>query len=760
VEDSSDKTLTHQSQDQTRGLAVGRPVNKRLSWQKLRSLPWQPFAIGGLAFYLVTGGAILRPGNLGWLMTWDRATYLLGWMFFRNTPLLQQPLGANWPYGMDVSSSIVYPDGVPLLALLLKPFSGVLPVHFQYFGIWILICYLLQAFFAWKILGLVTNRPLHRSVSVLFFVLAPVFAGRQVFHFAVGSHWLLLACLYLYLLNRFRWGHWALLLVLASLINPYLFVMSLLFFGATLLKRFASGELSGFAVLKGGASVGLLLIFVMWEAGYFTTLTVGSSGFGFYRTNILGFLNPDFGGGSWSHIFRDQPTGKGDYEGFCFLGTGIILLSLFAAVEVLRQRIGWKRWRADWPLILLVGFTLLIALSNNVAIGQKVIFHYDIPKVFERPADSLRASGRFIWPAYYVTIVCVLAVALKGFSARASLGLISFCAMLQVADSWNTLGLIRSSYVVKFDKAGNHPAILKSEFWRRVSEKYDGIACVLPLDQPEPHDEPENYFPVCYFSALHHMSINQAYLARIDQRKLDASRASLIHSIQDGHLNSRMLYVFQSPALWATAILKASPSDWIGVVDGFKIIAPGWGNENDGAPSTVRDLFMRHHLLAYHLGSRVEFAQGTSGLQFLGYGWSVPESWGLWSDGGVASIALLLNQEPAADCVLQLEGDGFVRPNHPQQIIEVFVNGAAAGQFVYSLQGDVGVRTIRIPRELLSCNQGLVQITLRFPNNVSPAAIGLNSDVRNLAFALKALTLSAAEQSQYQSPGERSGNVN
>jgi hypothetical protein len=54
-------------------------------------------------------------------MDGNRADYLLGWMFFRNTPILQQPFGANWPYGMDMSSSIIYPDGAPLMALVLKP---------------------------------------------------------------------------------------------------------------------------------------------------------------------------------------------------------------------------------------------------------------------------------------------------------------------------------------------------------------------------------------------------------------------------------------------------------------------------------------------------------------------------------------------------------------------------------------------------------------------------------------------------------------
>jgi hypothetical protein len=252
--------------------------------QKRRLLPWEPLLLGGLAFVFVTGGAVLRPGNLGWLMHGDHATYLLGWMFFRNTPILQQPFGANWPYGMEMSSSIVYPDGVPLMAMVLKPFKAMLPRYFQYFGIWILVCYLLQSFFAWKILDRLTSHVWHKVSGTLFFVLAPPFVFRLSPHFALGSHWLLLASLYLYFSPRLRSKSWILLLVLASLINPYLLAMTLLFFGAALAKHYTSGELSIRQGLKTVALTAGIVAFVMWEAGYFMVSTVGTGGFGFYRT--------------------------------------------------------------------------------------------------------------------------------------------------------------------------------------------------------------------------------------------------------------------------------------------------------------------------------------------------------------------------------------------------------------------------------------------------------------------------------------------
>src|SRR5271165_5894719 len=192
--------------------------------QRKRALSWQPFLIGGLAFLLLTGGRIARPANLGWVMVGDAGMNLLGWMFFRDAPVLQQPFGANWRYGMKMSSSIVYSDSLPLFAFLFKPVSAALPEHFQYFGLWTLFCFLLQAFFAWKLLERIEDGVgvWPKVLGTLFFVLAPAFLWRIHFHFSLGAHWLILASLYLYLAPRFRAGLWILLLVFATLITPIL----------------------------------------------------------------------------------------------------------------------------------------------------------------------------------------------------------------------------------------------------------------------------------------------------------------------------------------------------------------------------------------------------------------------------------------------------------------------------------------------------------------------------------------------------------
>ena len=100
--------------------------------------------IGLGSFFLVVGPLALNPNNVAWLDGgFDPTQHYLGWVFFRHSPW-SIPLGLNPHFGMDISSSIVYSDSIPILAILFKPFAALLPETFQYFGLWLLHFYYLH----------------------------------------------------------------------------------------------------------------------------------------------------------------------------------------------------------------------------------------------------------------------------------------------------------------------------------------------------------------------------------------------------------------------------------------------------------------------------------------------------------------------------------------------------------------------------------------------------------------------------------------
>jgi Family of unknown function (DUF6311) len=706
-----------------------------------------PVLLGALAFFFVTGGGILRPTNLGWLMGGDPGMDLLGWMFFRDTPFWQQPIGANWPFGMELGSALIYTDSLLLLAFPFKLFSGLLPPYFQYFGFWILICFCLQTVFGYQLAGRFSANRWHKTLSALFFVLAPSFLWRMQWHMMLAAHWLILAALCLYFSDRFRYFFWLVLLAVASLVTPILFAMVLLIFGAALLKAWLRKEQPLPWLIGSSLATGLILAIVMWEGGYFTVTDVGAGGFGDYRVSLAGFIDPSPGApgekAAWSALLPSLPKDNGNYEGFCFLGAGVLVLVGTAVFAFVKNRRSWipklawrnrKLWFTVMPIGAVFIFSILFALSNNIGIGPHILVHYEIPGIIAREIAPFRASARFVWPAYYLIIAGLLAVTVRGFRTKTSSAILAGCLVLQVADSWHALRVVRHRYQTDLFHTS-----LSSPFWQQAADRYRKILYVFPSDAPPP------YFALCYFAASHHRPINIGSWARFDEGKLEAARDKLVQVVRSGTWDPTALYVFETTGLWSSAVLRMKSDDWVGVVDGLPVLAPGWLQGQRQDPVQI----WHQSLPTYVLGRPLSLTAASPGLQFLGYGWDDQDSQrrlGSWSIGNFASFNFQLSSTPTADLLLSLDALAVVNKRHPEQKVEVSVNSLPVGSFSYTRQDPQGRRTIRIPRELVVNRNNVVEIEFHLPDAVSSAMIGWSQrwDPRKLALQVKAVELSPA----------------
>ncbi|MBK8376033.1 MAG: hypothetical protein IPL18_14760, partial [Sphingomonadales bacterium] len=267
-----------------------------------REFPLQTFLslfIGATLFFVITGGRILNPAYIDWLMEGDPATHWLGWQFFRHSPFFQWPMGANPDYGMAIGSSIVFTDSIPLFAFFFKALNPLLADTFQYFGLWLLVCFSLQSLFAWKLLSLITPDKWLPLIGCVFFSVAPVCLWRLHGHYALFGQWVVLAGLYFYFSKTFSISRWNALLVVTALIHAYLLAMVLVIYLADLVARYRLRQMTGIKALGYCFSSGLCLLMVMWAAGYFM---VGhgyeTGGFGIYRMNLLALIDP---GDIWSN---------------------------------------------------------------------------------------------------------------------------------------------------------------------------------------------------------------------------------------------------------------------------------------------------------------------------------------------------------------------------------------------------------------------------------------------------------------------------
>lgn len=525
-----------------------------------------PLLLGLAAFLLVVGPRALYPDNVAWLASEDPATHYLGWLFFRQSPWTF-PLGLNPGYGLEWAGSIVYSDSNALLALLLKPFSAWLPPVFQYFGFWLLACFILQAWFAWKILGLVTDRAELRVLGTGFFLFSPPMLWRLQGHANLVGHFLLLAGLYLALRPRQerRALCWGALAAVTALVHGYLLALVGLIWVADLVSKLVQRKLPARAAALEFAAVCAVTAIVCWQAGYFVVRDgVSAGGYGIARMNLLSIVDAS----GWSYVLQDIPEHSGEYEGFNYLGLGVILLFVFGLPAVLPEGgplLGKVRRYPGLAAALLA--LTLFALSHRVGVGSHG-FDYPLPEFAVRAAEVFRGSGRMFWPVFYVLVLAAVFIVIRGYAPRAAVTLLGLALAIQVADTHAGWAELRRRLMAAPQAAWRTP--FRDPAWQELAARYRNVRFI------EPRNRGPRWNQVAAFAGSHGMGTDAAYLARPDAGLLAQARAKAAESLRTGRFDRDSLYILEDGVVAQAVRGVDSSTDLLVRIDGLNVLAPGW----------------------------------------------------------------------------------------------------------------------------------------------------------------------------------------
>jgi hypothetical protein len=532
---------------------------------------WPALLVGIAAFLAIPGIKILNPVHTTWLMNGDPTQHWLGWEFFRHTPLLQWPLGANPGYGMALGSAIVYSDSVPLLAFFFKLLNPLLPAQqFQYLGFWLLCCFVLQAVFAYKLLGLMTHNRWLQVIGCAFFVIAPPMVWRLHQHYALVGHWVLVAALYLYFCKPFKSRQWLLLLICTVLIHAFLFFMVGLLWAADLAQRKLNNALTWRALAQHAALTVGAVVLVMWAAGYFMLINASAAGYGFgiYRFNLLSLIDAGevWASEQWSKILRNQPQTEGDYEGFAFLGLGMLCLGILSTVELARLR--WKDlpWRTLLPIAVTAALLFVFALSNKVVYGTQEVLAYSWGPL-DKLGWTFRSTGRMFWPVFYLIYAGIFWLAFRYASQKFILAACAALLLIQLSDSSPAL----RGFHKRMTQA-DWQSPLTAPQWAQFGKRYSRIVYVLPQFTPP------RWMELTHFAAMNRMAVSAGYFARVDLNLIEQQKETVRAAVLAGQFDENTLYVFDDDALWQHMQQQPRAGDLLQELNGVRVLAPKFLN--------------------------------------------------------------------------------------------------------------------------------------------------------------------------------------
>lgn len=535
----------------------------------------------------------LMPWNSQWLMPTpnrlDHAVAQLNWEFFRNAPIFQWPpvlipsLGEGWG-----TVYVPFSSG-SLFGIVLKYFDVVLPQDFQFLGIWLLFSFAMLGYWSVRLVGLITSRP-----GLLWLGSSLLMASPTIFyrigvlgHFELSAHWLIFAAIWLYLTEGFSGRRWALLCTVTLIVNVYLFAIVFGVFLASVIRHLVLGTERRRIIRWAVAMVGLT--FVNFAVFGFLEYRENARGLGFFRSNVLSLLYPNFalGGsisGSYSRffdrtgIFTNRPFIAFEREGFNYLGSGVIIGLVIAAalLAVNFRRIPWPKLSSFVPLLVLSVLFYLNSISNKVAVGRREVVEVPLPSFLLEVRQIFRTAERFVWLLSYSLVLLVVASVVYWVkSTRIATAILGFLLAIQIVDS--SAGIAESRRMLHQQSSVIE---LSENSWNEVLNGRSRISFVPTFDFISDSAGPEvdlwlensKFFPLLKLAARKNLATNFSVTGRPVELLVERENQKLEDVLRTGGLDKSTVYILVNKERWMMLKYAFAERATFEVIDSYYVM--------------------------------------------------------------------------------------------------------------------------------------------------------------------------------------------
>ena len=508
------------------------------------------FILALLLFEYIFGFHLINFENIYWLPD-DAFNGFLGWSFYRNTSETL-PLFKIFNYGMGVGSTIIYTDSLPIMALIFKPFSSLLPIDFQYLGLWLLISYVMTSYFSNLILTEFGFSLINKILVTAILLLSPIVLERFIAgHFNLMSHWLILWGFFLYQKNEKSTRKWLTILVISILVHGYMFAMIMILAIFQYIRIYFEGkdkkDLANFLVIF------IVSLISLGIFGYFEVQAeeVFHGGWGGYRLDLLSFINPIGRSLNWSSFMSESisfaPSQIGDLiEGFNYFGIGVLLNIFIAICFLIKENITSAKKKTKISTKVLIFFSIfmvLFALTNKITFMGNEIFAYNMPEFLKPFTRPFRASARFFWPVYYIILLGTIFINYRNIKNIYISAFFFVILILQTVDIYPGIETIRSfndkSYLESRIKMDTNQLELKG-----ATEDYSKMIYVFP------EYANKNWRELIYFAYKNDKKTNFGYFARRNWDIQEDYIRKIKNQFNNMDLDSDSIYYFSDKKIY------------------------------------------------------------------------------------------------------------------------------------------------------------------------------------------------------------------
>ena len=501
--------------------------------------------ISSIIFCSIYGINILNPCYTDWLLnSGDLTQHYIGWKSYRNASWTF-PIGMTEILTYPIPISVIFTDSIPIFAFFFKIISPILPKNFQYFGFFGLMCFILQGIISAKILARYTNNKILIILSSILLLYTPIMLWRMYIHTALAGQWIILLALMpifipeLYKETKKILLHTLLIGILSSSIHMYFVFMNGIILIGNCLNDFMIYKnykrtisiLSVYLL----SSLSIISIFGGFSQG--SKLYTGANDLNKYSFNLNALYNPQ----DWSCIFKSLPTYKtGQYEGFAYLGFGILILLTLAIIILIfnnsiKESIK-KQYSKIISLSIIAIISIFISLSPTITFNNNVLASFQLPESIVKIWSIFRVTGRTCWIAVYIIILCSCIIIFKSLKNKLQIAIfimILIC-LFQIFDIHKIL--IEKNK--QFNKIAKYNSSIDENFWNNIVKTTNAKHIVFTYINPKEKLE----YALGNFVTNNSMTLSNFNIARIDSIK-DRLKSNINKSLSK--ITDKNIYIFK-----------------------------------------------------------------------------------------------------------------------------------------------------------------------------------------------------------------------
>ncbi len=541
-------------------------------------------ALGAACFLWVYGAGILNPLYDAWLFNGDMdlRQHYIGFCHYRMSDW-HFPFGLIDTLSYPTSVSVIYTDSIPLVALVFKLFNRVLPQHFQYFGIFGLVSFMLMGGLSSLLIFRFIDRDpiaslyddkshskfvfvdkyfphvISAAVSVVY-IMSFTVLHRMYYHTALGAQWLIILAMYIWV-SRDEYGKvktciiYGLMALLCVGIHTYYVPMiGSILFGTSLEQciRDRSRIKDEIVNIICFCVFGLLTLYAF--GGFYGVSEAYGWGIGSFTANLNTFINPLYGSIILKpfKLFYDF-----QYEGYSYLGIGVLLCAVVALVYRIgdMKREGFKNYLKS-HLKFTVALVVLIvdaafAILPTIAFNDFRILGINYPGVLNKIFGIFRSNGRFIWVPEYLI-----------FTGAITGTFIMFSGEFGKKEKGRSIVLKIMLLAVVLQVLDTDRVVADKQAYFKEEQEYDNLwsQVTFPVDDPKykefvfMYNDNDIIMDTAFYAYLNGKILNNYYYARNMDDEINRNIEGWIGQLNEGIVRDDVIYIFKKDDLYGGII--------------------------------------------------------------------------------------------------------------------------------------------------------------------------------------------------------------